>query len=466
MDIRGYEIIGDWKNSQCGKIATATKGGKKYFVKMYQTPVNPVKNGSISQKTFARNKQKFEKFVAQRRAINTKLREVALEGGTIVIPREEFVYDNHYVEISEFVEGAVPSEEVEGLINSLPAETKKMLLLTATGALKTVHDRGIVHSDLKLKNILIAKNSSGNYVARLIDFDSSYLLTDKPAEIGGDFVFYSPELGRYSDCEDDAERAELAAALTEKSDIFSLGIIFHYYMSGEYPQPERLTPALQRRKDSGKKIYCWIAVNCGVKLAVSDKVDGAYRALIGDMLSPDPAARPSATEVLARLRNRAAERERPAARTEEARPEAPAGAPSISGKGVPRPEGFAALRAEDNAELNEEMVRSRGFVASCLNTEKGGYNFYRADSTPVFFTTEKLISMGYARRRTPETAAVCAPWEGGIKFNTARIRERGFVKVERSTKNGIKGYMFTRVNGVAQFIRHNMVVTLGYAAAE
>ena len=304
------------------------------------------------------------------------------------------MYDNHYVEISEFVEGAVSSEEVEGLINSLPAETKKMLLLTATGALKTVHDRGIVHSDLKLKNILIAKNSSGNYVARLIDFDSSYLLTDKPAEVSGDFVFYSPELGRYSDCEDDAERAELAAALTEKSDIFSLGIIFHYYMSGEYPQPERLTPALQRRKDSGKKIYCWIAVNCGVKLAVSDKVDGAYRALIGDMLSPDPAARP------------------------------------------------------------------------CLNTEKGGYNFYRADGTPVFFTTEKLISMGYARRRAPETAAVCAPWEGGIKFNTARIRERGFVKVERSTKNGIKGYVFTRVNGVAQFIRHNMVVTLGYAAAE
>ena len=161
MDIRGYEIIGDWKNSQCGKIATATKGGKKYFVKMYQTPVNPVKNGSISQKTFARNKQKFEKFVAQRRAINAKLREVALEGGTIVIPREEFVYDNHYVEISEFVEGAVPSEEVEELINSLPAETKKMLLLTATGALKTVHDRGIVHSDLKLKNILIAKKQLG-----------------------------------------------------------------------------------------------------------------------------------------------------------------------------------------------------------------------------------------------------------------------------------------------------------------
>ena len=31
MSIHGYEIIGAWENSTCGKIAVATKGGKKYF---------------------------------------------------------------------------------------------------------------------------------------------------------------------------------------------------------------------------------------------------------------------------------------------------------------------------------------------------------------------------------------------------------------------------------------------------
>ena len=63
MTIHGYEIVGDWENSTCGKIASATKGGKKYFLKKYQTPVAPMDSGTLNAKTFAHNKKLFEDFV-------------------------------------------------------------------------------------------------------------------------------------------------------------------------------------------------------------------------------------------------------------------------------------------------------------------------------------------------------------------------------------------------------------------
>ena len=52
MTFHGYELVEDWKNSNCGKVAVGTKGGKKYFLKKYQTPVAPIDNGTLDAKTF------------------------------------------------------------------------------------------------------------------------------------------------------------------------------------------------------------------------------------------------------------------------------------------------------------------------------------------------------------------------------------------------------------------------------
>ena len=243
--IRGYEIVSAWKNGQCGKTARAQKSGKGYFIKVYQTPVEPVRNGALDERTFNNNKAKFEKFVARRKSINAKLREIAGEGGNIVIPREEFIDNHHYVEVSELIEGTISEDELETTLNSLPFSVKKLLMLTAAGALISVHGKNIVHSDLKLKNVLLAKNKSGNYVAKLIDFDSSYFLDDIPEQLGGSVDYCSPELGVCASNEDDCE--ELSKMLTCKSDIFSLGLIFHYYLAGALPQPKTLTARTKAR---------------------------------------------------------------------------------------------------------------------------------------------------------------------------------------------------------------------------
>jgi len=256
MTVHGYELITEWKNSTCGKRVTGRKGGKCYFLKKYQTPVAPIRNSAMDAKTFEKNKKIFDKFVDLRKRINTTIRAIAGDGGNIIIPCEEFIDGNQYVEVSEFIDGAVDDKEVETVLMSLSDDTKKLLMMTAAGALSSIHSKNIVHSDLKLKNVLLVRNKAGNYVAKLIDFDSSYFVEEKPEEVIGTIDYYSPELGAYSGAEDEEELEVLAKNITTKSDIFSLGLIFHKYLSGEFPEPIGLTEMLKKRKAKGKAIYC------------------------------------------------------------------------------------------------------------------------------------------------------------------------------------------------------------------
>ena len=466
--LNGYELIGDWKNSSCGKTAKAKKGGKTYFLKKYQTPVQPVDNGAIDAKTFAQNKELFDDFYNTRKRINTTIRPLAGPGGNIIIPSSEFISGNQYVEAAEFVEGVVPDDELERVLATLSIETKKLLMQTAAGALFTIHSKGIVHSDLKLKNVLLAKTRSGNYVAKLIDFDSSYFVDKKPAEITGDINYYSPELGAYADAEDDKE--ELGEKLTQKSDIFSLGLIFHYYLSGSLPDPADLTEKLRKRLAKGKKIYSWVVLNSGCKLELSPKIDSPkYVSLIQDMLDIDPEKRPTASDILRRLRE--AESTGPSRST--ARP-APAESAST-------PEGFCAPRPEDGIELDQERLKSRGFVSSVQTSLSGiqGYTFYRADGRSIFLKRDDLLAMKYAKpvssasetpslepapEETVETAETTetkefVPWpEHSIEFDKDMILKKGFCKVEQDTMGGVKGYKFIRPDGKSQFIRLEIVL--------
>lgn len=503
MNVHGYELLGEWKNSTCGKVVKATRGGKTFFLKRYQTPVKPVMNGALDAKTFENNSKLFDKYIANRKRVNTTLRSVAGSGGNIIIPCEEFVEENHYTEASEFVEGVVDEDEVEDVLASLSNDVKKLLMLTAAGALSSVHGKGIVHSDLKLTNVLLARNSSGNYVAKLIDFDSSYFLDDKPIDdIIGDINFYSPELGVYSDVEDEDEKKELIKTLTEKSDIFSLGLIFHFYLAGALPQAKTLSERLKKRKEKGKAIYCWSVLNNDCELAMSDKITSLkYLTLIQDMLNKDPEKRPTAIQVLQRLKAPDTE-----GLIEEPWPEhrimldtsklktsgyvvfkkvIVAGAKkyelvSKEGKKVEysadelqekgfaksaREEKFADPWPEHKIEFDEIRMRSRGFVASEQRIMSGikGYALFRADSSSMFFNVDKLLAMKYAAKKVshsaPITESICDPWpEHSIVFDVDQIKRKGYSRIERMSMGGVNGYSCIKADGTSQFIRIEMLL--------
>ena len=110
---------------------------------------------------------------------------------------------------------------------------KISLLQNVATAISSLHRVNIVHGDLKFDNALLEKKSTSDYIARVIDFDSSYFSEKPPSveEIMGDPPYYSPELLDYVQ-----RRDEDPLKLTVKSDIFALGIVFNQYLCGKIPE--------------------------------------------------------------------------------------------------------------------------------------------------------------------------------------------------------------------------------------
>lgn len=484
--INGYEITAEWKNSTCGKIATATRGGKKYFIKRYQTPVEPYDNGALDARTIEENRKKFNKYLEIRRKVNNALRSIAGSGGNIVPPVDEFIYDHHYHEASEFIEGVVPDKDIASTIASLPPKEVELILLTAVKALDSIHARNMIHSDLKVKNILLAKSRDNKLVTKLVDFDNTYFEGELPDEVVGDINYYSPELGAYS-CLDVEDKESTSIVLTTKSDIFSLGLIFHQYLTGEFPEAVSLSERLQRRKERGKAIYSWTVLNDGGGLKVSPKITNrVYTSLIEEMLNKDPEKRPTANDIWKTLKG--IKTSAGSASLTPARPSAtPSGGPSSRSTTIPRPTPSPRPATttstpipstvvidepwpEDAIVFDKEKIRNSGYasVKRVTQSEVNGYKLSLSDGRGIFMNKNTLISRKYATTAsagaapTPPPTAVtgfCDPWpEHGIVFNEDAIRARGYVSSERCEMYGIKGYNFYRADGRKDFVKENLAV--------
>lgn len=164
---------------------TAEKGGKKYFIKKFLSPVYPSKALGLPEKKYQSRVAKFHSAEASRKAMYRALREHDTSG-VLVIPLEVINYQYHICTISEYIVGNVPSNQIYQL-----SEWQRLVLMrTLTLALINVHRAGFVHSDLKPDNILITQNpENGNCALKLIDFDGSFMASNPPEDVTGDPTF-------------------------------------------------------------------------------------------------------------------------------------------------------------------------------------------------------------------------------------------------------------------------------------
>jgi serine/threonine protein kinase len=98
------------------------------------------------------------------------------------------------------------------------------LAIDVTAGIRALHDVGIIHCDIKPRNILIYKDDRLSFVAKIADFGSSLLLSDVVDEIklpAGTEEWQAPE------CEGPIARDQLV-----KSDIYSLGLVLLFVLSG------------------------------------------------------------------------------------------------------------------------------------------------------------------------------------------------------------------------------------------
>ena len=172
-------------------------------------------------------------------------------------------------------------------LSALPLDKKLIILKSLTNSLKLLHEANIVHGDLKLDNILISEPEKNLYVAKLIDFDNSYFSGSPPIKTVGDQVYYSPELGHYNEFPDKM----LSSDLQLKSDIFTLGLIFHQYLTGALPS-----------YDTGKYKYAYAAVLNNERLTPIDAVPPKLNALLRQMLEKDYSQRPDIVQIMSWLK--------------------------------------------------------------------------------------------------------------------------------------------------------------------
>jgi serine/threonine protein kinase len=279
--LRGYLLTSDFKMAGGGTCqwTFATKDSKDFFIKVFLDPTLPKPGGLGGEKTKEQRKQKCLRFERHQRELMEKVKKVVGPGGRLVAPIEFFEHDGRYYKVAHKVTVS-PGAETEITTRSL--KDRLNLCINVVSALQSLHKAKIVHGDLKLENILIEKAADGAYTARVIDFDSSYIVGAPPAsdEILGDPPYYSPELLDYIQEKVEPEK------LTTASDIFSLGIVFTRYLTGDRPQ-----------WSDGSHNYLAEAVRAGItptfKPITSDEGKGeVLRSLILRMLSRDPSSRP------------------------------------------------------------------------------------------------------------------------------------------------------------------------------
>jgi serine/threonine protein kinase len=186
--INGYTVLQDFRLvGQC-QWSFAAKGGKDYFIKEFLEPIYPLPSAPGSEKTKAQQRKECEEFEKHHTAIMNALKGKSVEGDNLVITLDFFREGARYYKTTSKIDiaGLTVSD-----VAKLPPDKRILVLRTVTNSLQILHRENIVHGDLKPDNILIKKSTWGNYIAKLIDFDSSYFSTEPAAEVVGDPVYYT-----------------------------------------------------------------------------------------------------------------------------------------------------------------------------------------------------------------------------------------------------------------------------------
>jgi len=280
--INGYRILEDFKVVGAG-LSTwtfAERDGREYFIKQFLSPTYPDEHAPGSEKTKAKKRARCAAFEAHHRGIQRALAPLSAYGGNLIVTLDFFRWGAKYYKVTEKVEvaGLEPAD-----VASLPFPDQLVLLKTVAHSLRILHDRGIVHGDLKPSNVLIKRTELG-YTTKLIDFDNAYLAGEPPPpeEVVGTMNYYSPELVGYIQ-----ETGTAATELTQKADIFALGLVYAEYLTGALPA-----------FDAAAHQYAGVAARAGEVLRLPPtSLPGPVVDLVDRMLLADPTARPTVAEV-------------------------------------------------------------------------------------------------------------------------------------------------------------------------
>ncbi|CAM1342387.1 protein kinase domain-containing protein [Tenacibaculum amylolyticum] len=300
-NINGYIIQKDFETSGQSKYSTGIRDGEEFFIKEFFKPKYPTPESRGSEETKVRKQKRCKAFEEHHVPIVEILNEKCGRGGNLIYPLDFFRSGTTYYKVYENINVSTISVEE---LSKLPWQEKLIIFITITKSISILHSINLVHGDIKPDNILIKKTKKNIFTTKLIDFDNAYF-SEKPPEnseeVVGDQVYYSPELAEYV-MEGTACRRD---SLTVKSDIFSLGLIFHLFHTAKIPNFDT------------KYKYCWEAVLDDNLSIIESSSNEKFNSLIQEMLSRSTEDRPDINVVFNKLKELQASAKRPSARKKE-----------------------------------------------------------------------------------------------------------------------------------------------------
>ena len=208
--------------------------------------------------------------------INRRVGEVAGVDGDVVVALRFFRDDIFLYKVNKKVDFLTWPNELHDMT---VAQTDAMMA-RLLGALNALHVAGIIHNDLKPDNIFVTRNAAGNYVGKLSDFDDSFFVDKLPdaEDIVSTLEYNSPEMRLYIITGGTAGDVQPGWEIKKTSDVFTMGLIYHEYLTGDLPGFE----------ENDGVDSCAAALMMGQTLKLSPSLDLAHRTIIEKMLSLFP----------------------------------------------------------------------------------------------------------------------------------------------------------------------------------
>ena len=413
-----------WKPTGNGEFITAKKKGKLYFIKRNMHVRFP--SADLPEAVREVYKKDADAMMAKQKKLRSLMKGLSADGDLIVVEEEHFFdSDNKFVTVSSFIEGALPEDYNYG---SIGERSFLGLATRATKALLALHDRGIIHGDLKEKNFVVTRDGA-EYYPRLIDFDASYPARELPTpdDISGSAGYLSPEVIRYSE----REEPEAARDISFASDIFSLAIVFHRWFTGAFPAVDKAKCSVGDAVLDGNTVI----IDSSLDRIIGESKGATYISLLNWMLAASVLDRPSAEEGLAVLEDKQ-------------------GVPVAYHKGkdlLPVDKEVWDIHKGVCEIVSDEELAELGVIGlKKINENIGGTGLkylvaFEGDKEQRL-SVDELCERGIATRKSAE---LDAPWEcHGIEFLPGvEISKKGYQKIRSATIGYRKRYLVTYNSG-------------------